>query len=114
MSVLDDKAAWIADDLATNHNLRAIAGTGDFLEWLKEIFAQLLPLLIGCFASVDDAVAAISSPGWWYQYRLNRFLRRQIDDRDTERRLLGPLSQSFQKLGKTITKDEYVAMTQAV
>lgn len=113
MSVLDDKVQWISEELQANHGLSApVVGASDFLEWLKELLMELLPLIVKCFVVADDAVKAINDPNWFQEFRLNRFLRQSMDVK-TQRKLFTPLSLSMLKLGKTITKDEYLALTVA-
>lgn len=115
MSVLQAKMQLIAEDLAKHHGLSAnVAAASDFLNWLMELARELLPMLMGCFASTDQAVSAMNNPNWFQQFRVRRFLRGQMRDSGMERRMLEPLASSFFTLGKTITKDEYMQMQSEV
>lgn len=112
MSVLQAKMEAVASDLVQDQGLPPeVAAAGDFLNWLMELAKELIPLIMGCFASREKAVAAMNNPNWFQEMRLNVFLRRQMD-RQSERRLLRPLTNSLVKLGKTLTVEEWSAMTQ--
>lgn len=115
MSILEDKARLIADDLVANQAVPTdTAAASDFLQWLMDLFKELIPTLMGCFGSTEKAVKAINNPDFFQRFRLRSFLRKKMRDDDMERRMLSPMERSMLKLGATITKDEYVAMTQAV
>lgn len=107
MSVLQTKMASVASDLVQDQGLPSeVAAASDFLNWLMELAKELIPLIIGCFASKEKAVAAMNNPNWFQEMRLRAFLRRQMD-RQTERRLLNPVASSLAKLGKTMTVQEW-------
>ena len=108
MSVIQDKAMAIAADLSQDGGLPPdVVGAGDFLNWLIELFKELIPLIIGCFPSQDKAVAAMNNPNFFQRFRLRQFLRRHMRDVQTETRLLYPLATSLEKTGKTLTKEEW-------
>lgn len=111
MNALQSKVQLIADDLSANQGVDpGIAKATDFLTWLMEMFEKFIPLLLGCFASTEAQVAALQNPNWFQTIRFNAFLRREMNDRNMERRLLSQVSASARKVGATITKDEWAAM----
>lgn len=113
MNVLEEKAKWLADDLAQIRGMAGFTAATDFLDFLMEMLKEFLPVLIKCFMSPAEAVAAMNDPNAWQEFRLRRFLRGQIRDERMERKLLEPLTRSFLKLGKSITADEYTSLQNA-
>lgn len=113
-TVLEDKVQWLANDLAASRAIDdGMKAAPDFLQFLMDLFKELLPIILKCFMSAAQALAAINEPNWFQEARLKGFLRRQMRDDRMERRLLAPMTKSFIKLGKTITADEYTALQNA-
>lgn len=114
MSALQDAMMEVASDLSQDQGLPAdVVGAGDFLNWLMELAKELIPLIIGCFASTEKAVAAMNNPNIFQRFRLRAFMRRQMNDNAFEARYLEPVTRSFLKIAKTMTQEKWSAIIAA-
>ena len=111
MSVLQAKAALIANDLTVVPELGSDAATPSWLTFLLQLLQLLLPMLISCIPvatpkAVGDALRNLTSGR---RLRMRIAARKHINDAEGETYLLGPLVASLNKVAASFNDDE-VAM----
>ena len=113
MSVIDLKAREVASELSERYGSPYGSET-PFLDFLKELFAQLLPLLITCLPmSRRDAASvasSLNSPNLRQRAGLRWQIWKNIDDPRTGNVGAGEIHQAMLKMGKGCSHDDAKAM----
>lgn len=110
-SVFDIKAREVSGYLVHSHGMESsIVGDTPFLDFLRELFQQLLPILLSCLPMAkrtpDGVAAKVKDMNWFERIQLRTHIRRKLRDEDGERRLLVPLSDAIVKMGAGCTVDD--------
>jgi hypothetical protein len=99
MSVLHAKAKEVSTTLTVDP-----VAESPFLDWLKEIFTQLLPLLIGCLPlaqrNPEGLAKALNTPNLRQRLGLRFWLRRNIDDPRTGNLGVSEIQEALHAMGK--------------
>jgi len=107
-----DKAAVIAEAMATDHKLDAVqVKASPFIDFLVGLLKQFLPMLLTCLpvagknpaTQADIATAAMKNLNVFQRWHLKRVLRHAIGDSEMEGLLLGPLTTEIIKVGANAT-----------
>lgn len=108
MSLLDIKATAVVNEMAKVAEFRTLADPVErpILDFLKEIFKTLLPLLIGCFG-VANAPKALRNPGPFVKLRLRREVRNELQGHPQAAELHPVMVNSILFVGHSTTDAEF-------
>lgn len=101
------KARMVVGEMIKTRGLEALASDTPFLDFIREILAQLLPTLIGCFGgSVERAARELRNPSLLTRARLFMHVRRELRDNQTVDVLGRPLVAAILTVARETTAEE--------
>lgn len=118
MSMMDTKCLEICSTLAPSHGLEA-ASASPFLDFIKQLMSQLLPLLVNCLPKASRAVPAdvtkaINNPNLRQRAGLRWAVRSNIDDPRTGNMTVPEICEAFLTMGKGCTEEHTAALMSEV
>lgn len=91
-----------------------IVGASPFLDMLMELLQQLMPMILGCFATPKEALqAAKNGLNFFQTWRLKRAIKRHLDDDNMSGRLLDPLYDAILDVASRSSEEEVHMFFQA-
>lgn len=106
--LFEEKAVAVANELSKDKRFSAAPGDHPFLDMLMQLLQQLMPLLIGCFATPKAAHAELQRPSLFTRMRLRSLVRKNhVADQDES---VGAISAAVLKVAKDTTESEISQM----
>jgi len=100
-------AGIAASKMAARKGYEWIASDTPWLDFFKEIFTQLLPVLIGCLGSAS--ASEMRRPGRVARARLRMEIRSQLGDRESVREFADPVFDSIIEATESTTESDVSA-----
>jgi hypothetical protein len=105
MSLVQRLATAVVAKLVKRKGLEKLADDTPFLDFLTDLFTQLLPVLIGCFGAAG-AAGELRSMGALTRVRLRLAIRRELGDRESVRLFADPIFDACLEVGATVKDRE--------
>jgi hypothetical protein len=107
-AVYNRLAQTAAAEAAKSPGMEGAANPGPFIQFLQQLFAQLLPMLLACIPKAADAAAAAQAPSFWQRFSLKLHIRGEMPDRASYVQYGDALYTSMLAAGKTVTEQDMV------
>lgn len=108
------KARMVVGEMIKTRGFEALESDTPFLDFIRDLLAQLLPTLIGCFGgSAERAAKELRNPSLLTRARLWLSVRRELRDNQTVDVLGRPLVAAILTVARETTAGELLAMMAA-
>lgn len=108
------KARMVVGEMVKTRGLEALESDTPFLDFIRDLLAQLLPTLIGCFGgSAERAAKELRNPSLLTRARLWLSVRRELRDNQTVDVLGRPLVAALLTVARETTAGELSMMLAA-
>lgn len=110
MTVIEQKAALIAEDVAKKSDVRSLAIDPFTIGIIITIITELVKLYMSCRKEPKSTAASMRHPGIMERWRLRKIVKRHIDDDEVYSYMGKELVRSSLKVASQVTDDEVKAM----